>query len=282
MSFYLNKCRIIKEPVGVVLIMGPWNFPVWCNLCPALYCIAAGNTVILKPSEHAPASSALLEKLIPQYFKPEYLAVVTGAIPSATALLAQKYDHIVYTGGHAGAHFVTAAAAKHLTPYTLELGGKNPCVVDATVSDSKLELFAHRIMWGKFSNAGQFCVGSDHVIVVGSAVQEEKFLSYAKKAAHKFQQNGDMGRIINDGHFNRLEGLLKNSSGQVVHGGDLDRETLRMGITIVNDVKREDSLMGDEIFGPLLPVLRVDTLDEGIKIIRQAETPLALYVLSEY
>jgi acyl-CoA reductase-like NAD-dependent aldehyde dehydrogenase len=276
MSFYFNKCRVRREPLGVVLVMGPWNYPVWCNLCPVLYAMAAGNTVILKPSEHAAASSALLAKLIPKYFSPEYITVVTGAIPVASTLLKERYDHIVYTGGTAAAHFVTAAAAKHLTPYTLELGGKNPCIVDASVPDSKLELFATRIMWGKFTNAGQICVGSDHIIVVGTPEREEKFLAYAKKAANKLQAGGDMGRIINESHFGRLEGLLRGSKGQVVHGGDLDRERLRMGITIVKDVEEGDTLMGDEIFGPLLPVLRFDTLDEATSFVRKTETPLTL------
>jgi aldehyde dehydrogenase (NAD+) len=240
--------------------------------------MAAGNTVILKPSEHAPCSSALMAKLFPQVFDPGYFTIVTGGIPIASALLTQRYDHIVYTGGTGGAYFVTAAAAKHLTPYTLELGGKNPCIVDATVSDTKLELFAHRIMWAKFSNAGQVCIGSDHIIVIGPREREEKFLAYAKKAANSFQAQGDMGRIVNDVHFDRLEGLLKNTKGQVIHGGDMDRENLRMGITIISGVEKDDSLMSDEIFGPLLPVLRVDTLDEATSIIRDSEVPLTLYI----
>ena len=182
----------------------------------------------------------------------------------------------MYTGGSHGAHFVAAAAAKTLTPYSLELGGKNPCVVDASMPDSKLELFATRIMWGKFSNAGQFCVGSDHVIVVGTPEREERFIAYMKRASNEFAR-GQMARIVNDAHFGRLEALLGGTKGQVVHAGDLDRERLSMGITIVKDVKADDTLMGDEIFGPLLPVIRVDTLDEATSFIRQNETPLALY-----
>jgi acyl-CoA reductase-like NAD-dependent aldehyde dehydrogenase len=203
--------------------------------------------------------------------------VVQGAIPVATALLAQKYDHIVYTGGTAGAQFVALAAAKSLTPYTLELGGKNPCVVDTSCSDSKLELYAHRIMWGKFSNAGQICVGSDHVIIVGPPEREEKFLAYAKKAANSFARGGDLAKVVNEAHFGRLEGLLKGTKGQVVLGGDLDREGSKIGVTIVSGVEPGDSLMGDEIFGPLLPVLRVDGIEHAIGLIRQSEIPLALY-----
>lgn len=195
----------------------------------------------------------------------------------ASALLNERYDHIIYTGGSHGAKFVASAAAKYLTPYTLELGGKNPCVVDASVSDQKLELFAHRIMWGKFSNAGQICIGSDHVIVVGSAAQEEKFLAYAKKAATAMARGGaGMSRIVNEAHFGRLSALLEGTNGLVVHGGDVDKEELRVGLTIVRDVDREDVLMGDEIFGPLLPVLRVGDTEEAIALIRQSETPLAL------
>ena len=189
----------------------------------------------------------------------------------------EQYDHIVYTGGSHGAKFVASAAAKHLTPYTLELGGKNPCVVDTSVPDKKLELFANRIMWGKFSNAGQICIGSDHVIVVGSPAQEEKFLAYAKKAAIAMARGGSgMSRIINEAHFGRLSALLEATNGQVVHGGDVDKDELRVGLTIVRDVDREDALMGDEIFGPLLPVLRVNDMEEAITLIRQTETPLAL------
>jgi aldehyde dehydrogenase (NAD+) len=207
------------------------------------------------------------------------LTVVTGAIPVASALLNERYDHIIYTGGSHGARFVTVAAAKHLTPYTLELGGKNPCVVDASVSDAKLELFANRIMWGKFSNAGQICVGSDHVIIVGPPEREETFLAFAKKAANAFSRGGEgMARIVNDAHFNRIEGLLKGTKGQVVHGGDFDKEQSKIGITIVKGVDGDDSLMGDEIFGPLLPVLRVDTLEEAITLIKRTEIPLALYL----
>jgi aldehyde dehydrogenase (NAD+) len=218
----------------------------------------------------------LLAKLVPEYFAPEFLTVVTGAIPLATALLEQKYDHIVYTGGSHGAKFVAAAAAKNLTPYTLELGGKNPCVVDVSAPDAKLELYARRIMWGKFSNGGQFCIGSDHVIVVGSEEREEKFLAYAKKAANEFSKTGQMTRVVNAGHFGRLEGLFKNTGGQLVHGGDFDRENLKIGITIVKNVDKNDSLMGDEIFGPLLPVVRVDTIDQAVDSIRGREIPLAL------
>lgn len=213
-----------------------------------------------------------------QYFAPEFFAVVTGAIPVATALLNEKYDHIVYTGGSYGAKFVALAAAKTLTPYTLELGGKSPCVVDTTVSDSKLELFAKRIMWGKFSNAGQVCVGSDHVVIVGSPEKEEKFIAYAKKAANAYSRGDDgMAKIVSDAHFGRLERLLNGTKGQIVHGGDLDRENSKIGLTIVKDVELEDTLMNDEIFGPLLPVLRVDTLDQAVSLVRQSATPLALY-----
>ena len=207
---------------------------------------------------------------------------MTGAIPVASALLNERYDHIIYTGGSHGAKFVAAAAAKNLTPYTLELGGKNPCIVDTSVSDIKLELFARRIMWGKFSNGGQVCIGSDHVILVGPPEREERFIAYAKKAANTFT-NGEMegnrmARVVNEAHFERLEGLLKGTKGQIVHGGDLDREANTIGLTIVSGVTKDDSLMTDEIFGPLLPVLRVDTMEQAIDLVRQSEIPLALYI----
>jgi aldehyde dehydrogenase (NAD+) len=221
-----------------------------------------------------------LQKLVAEYFSPEFFTVVTGAIPVASALLEQKYDHIVYTGGSYGGRIVAMAAAKTLTPYTLELGGKNPCVIDTRVSDATLELFAKRIMWGKFSNGGQICVGSDHVVIVGPPEQEEKFLAYAKKATNAFSKGNHMSRIINEAHFGRLESLLSGTNGQVVHGGVLDREELKIEITIVKNVEPADALMSDEIFGPLLPVLRVDTLDQAVNLIRQSETPLALYIFS--
>ena len=172
---------------------------------------------------------------------------------------------------------MAAAAAKTLTPVTLELGGKNPCVVDTTVDDAKLEIFATRIIWGKFSNAGQICLGSDHVIVVGPPEREETFIALAKKAVNKFSR-GNMSKIVNEAHFDRLEGLLKGTKGQVVHGGDLDRQNSEIGITIIKGVQSDDSLMSDEIFGPLLPIIRVDMLDEAIKLIKKTEIPLALYV----
>ena len=199
----------------------------------------------------------------------------------ASALLNEKYDHIIYTGGSHGAKFVSAAAAKNLTPYTLELGGKNPCVVDTSVSDVKLELFATRIMWGKFSNGGQVCIGSDHVILVGPPEREEKFIAYAKKAANAFTkgetEGNRMARVVNEAHFKRLEGLLKGTEGQIVHGGDLDKESNTIGLTIISGVTKDDSLMSDEIFGPLLPVLRVETMEQAIELARQSEIPLALY-----
>ena len=144
------------------------------------------------------------------------------------------------------------------------------------MNDRKLELYAHRIIWGKFSNAGQICVGSDHVVLVGTPEREEKFLAYAKKAANAFSRGGDLAKVVNEAHFARLESLLKGTKGQIVHGGDLDRQGLKIGLTIVRDVDREDTLMNDEIFGPLLPVLRVDTLEEAVGLIRQSEIPLAL------
>lgn len=173
---------------------------------------------------------------------------------------------------------MAAAAAKTLTPVTLELGGKNPCVIDTTVDDNKLEMFATRIMWGKFSNTGQICLGSDHVIIVGPPEREEAFIALAKKAANNFSRGGNMSKIVNEAHFDRLEGLLKGTKGQVVHGGDLDRQNSMIGITIIKGVQSDDSLMSDEIFGPLLAIMRVDTLDEAIKLIKKTEIPLALYV----
>jgi len=219
----------------------------------------------------------VLAKIVSETFNPEYFSVVTGAIPVATALLNEKFDHIIYTGGLVGARHVALAAAKSLTPFTLELGGKNPCVVDCSAPPSKLEIYASRIMWGKFSNGGQFCVGSDHVILVGTPEQEEKFLALAKNAATTMTSGGDMARIVNDAHFGRLSDLLSATKGQLVHGGDLNADDRKIGLTIVKDVGPEDSLMSDEIFGPLLPVLRVASLDDAVKLIRQTDPPLALY-----
>ena len=199
-----------------------------------------------------------------------------GGIPVAAALLAEKYDHIVYTGGHVGARAVALAAAKNLTPVTLELGGKNPCVVDCTAPKDKLETYVNRIMWGKFCNAGQFCVGSDHVILVGTEQQENEFIALAKKAVSQMSAGGDMARIINDAHFGRLQGLLSATTGEIVHGGEANAKERTMDITIVRGVEPGDSLMGDEIFGPLLPILRTHSLDEAVKVIRQTDPPLAL------
>ena len=217
-----------------------------------------------------------MAKLSKATFDPAFFSVITGGIPVGQAALEQKFDHIVYTGGSAAARHVAIAAAKQLTPVTLELGGKSPCVVDTRANDTRLELFAKRIMWGKFSNAGQICIGSDHVIIVGPPEREEKFIAYAKKATNSFSRGGTMANIVNGAHFERLEGLLKGTKGQIVHGGDLNREDLKIGITIVKGVESDDTLMSDEIFGPLLPILRVNTIDDAVHLVRQRDIPLAL------
>lgn len=275
-----SSSQIIPEPMGQVLIIGPWNYPLQLVLSPLVGAIAAGNVAVLKPSELAPATSRLLAEIIPKAFSPEYITVVEGAVEVSQALLARHWDYIFFTGSTTVGRIVARAAAEHLTPVTLELGGKSPCIVHR---ETDLDVTARRIAWGKFFNAGQTCVAPDYLLV--DETIKAPLLERLKNQIHAFfgddpARSPDYARIINERHFDRLTGLLVEGEGQVVAGGRSDRAARYMAPTIIDGVRLEHRVMADEIFGPILPVLSFRTLDEAIATVRERPNPLALYLFT--
>ncbi|CAG0949563.1 aldehyde dehydrogenase (NAD+) [Myxococcaceae bacterium] len=271
--------RIVREPLGVVLIIAPWNYPVQLMLSPLVGAIAAGNCAVLKPSEVSAHTSAALGRLLPRYLDPECFAVIEGGVDETTALLRERFDHILYTGNGHVAKVVMEAAAKHLTPVTLELGGKSPCIVDSEVD---LAVAARRIVWGKFLNAGQTCIAPDYVLVHES--REKDLLDAMKATLREFygedpQRTPDFGRVINERHLERLAGLL--GSGEVVVGGQVDEVDCYLAPTILRSVSPDSPVMRDEIFGPILPVLTVPDIDSAISFVNARPKPLALYVFTK-
>ncbi|GHF54436.1 aldehyde dehydrogenase family protein [Streptomyces griseosporeus] len=267
------------DPLGVVLVIAPWNYPAQLLLAPLVGALAAGNAVVAKPSELAPATSAALARLIPAYLDTEAVAVVEGGIPETTALLAERFDHIFYTGNGTVGRVVMRAAAEHLTPVTLELGGKSPAFVDGTAD---LDVVADRLVRGKFLNAGQTCVAPDYVLTdPATAAALEPRLADAVKNVYGTdpQTSGAYGRIVNERHFDRLTALL--GSGRVVVGGTGDRADKYLAPTVLADVDPASPVMREEIFGPILPIVTVAGLDEAIDFINDRDKPLALYVFSE-
>ena len=274
-----GKAYIQRQPLGVVLVIGPWNYPFQLVMAPLAGAIAAGNTVILKPSEAAAETSALIARLLPEYLDMDAVAVVEGAVPETTALLKERFDHIFYTGNGAVGRIVMAAAAKNLTPVTLELGGKSPCIVD---KDANLDVTVKRIAWGKFYNAGQTCVAPDYILAHEDVYEE--VCAGLKKAVEEFygtnpQESRDFARIINERHHKRLMKLM--DSGEIVVGGDADVKDRFIAPTVLRDVAPDSLAMQEEIFGPILPVLKVTNMDEAIRFVNDRDKPLALYVYSE-
>jgi aldehyde dehydrogenase (NAD+) len=272
------SARIIREPLGVVLIIAPWNYPINLSVSPLIGALAGGNCVVVKPSELAPASSAALAELLPRYLDRECVAVVEGAVPETSALLAERFDHVFYTGNGTVGRIVMQAAAKHLTPVTLELGGKSPCIVDAEVD---LDVAARRIAFGKFFNAGQTCIAPDYILCHRSV--EKPFLERLAAMVKEFygddpRQSSDFGRIVNERHHARLTAML--SSGEVVFGGTHDAASRYIAPTVLRSVPADAPVMREEIFGPILPVLSVASIEEAITFVNQREKPLALYVFS--
>ncbi|MFJ5263172.1 aldehyde dehydrogenase family protein [Streptomyces sp. NPDC088387] len=266
------------DPLGVVLVIAPWNYPVQLLLAPVAGALASGNAVVAKPSELAPATSAAVARLLPEYLDTDAVAVVEGAIPETTALLAERFDHIFYTGNGTVGRIVMRAAAEHLTPVTLELGGKSPAYVDR---DADLEVVAARLARGKFLNAGQTCVAPDYVLTdpeTAAALTPVLARALEERFGADPQVSGDYGRIINERHFDRLSGLL--DSGRVVVGGDTDRSQKYIAPTVLADVDPAAPVMQEEIFGPILPIVTVDGLDEAIGFINDRAKPLALYVFA--
>lgn len=266
------------DPLGVVLVIAPWNYPVQLLLAPVAGALAAGDTVVAKPSELAPATSAVLARLLPEYLDAEAVAVVEGGVPETTALLAERFDHIFYTGNGTVGRIVMRAAAEHLTPVTLELGGKSPAFVDR---DADLDVVAARLAGGKFLNAGQSCVAPDYVLTdPETAAALEPALVRAVEALYGADpaRSAEYARIVNERHFDRLTGLL--DSGRVVVGGDGDRAEKYIAPTVLADVAPDAAVMREEIFGPILPIVTVSGLDEAIEFVNDRDKPLALYVFS--
>lgn len=266
-------------PYGVCLVMSPWNYPFLLSMEPLITAIAAGNTVVLKPSAYAPKTSALLAQLLGRAFDARLIAVVTGGREENSALLEQRFDKIFFTGSQAVGKSVMRQAAEHLTPVTLELGGKSPCIVDYRAN---IEVAARRIVFGKFLNCGQTCVAPDYVLcdlrikdALVSAIKKEVIRQYGTTPLC----NPDYGRIVNEKHFMRLKALMQ--SGKIVHGGELSQEHLQIAPTVITDVTPEDAVMQEEIFGPILPILTYDDLEVVVKGINTGAHPLALYIFTE-
>ncbi len=266
-------------PYGVTLIMSPWNYPFLLSFDPLVDALAAGNTVVVKPSAYAPATMQVIADLIEEVFPREYVAVVTGGRAENQFLLNQKFDHIFFTGSQAVGKEVMEKAAKHLTPVTLELGGKSPCIVD---SSAKIKLAAKRIVFGKFLNCGQTCVAPDYILC-DKSVKEKLVASLTEEIEKQFGKhpldNPNYGKIINEKHFDRLCGLIQES--KVVCGSGRDKDALRIEPTVLDNVVIEDAMMQEEIFGPVLPVLTYENLEEAIAFVNQNEKQLALYIFSE-
>jgi aldehyde dehydrogenase (NAD+) len=270
--------RIRPEPLGVALIIAPWNYPVQLLLSPLVGALAAGNCAVLKPSELTPNTSAVLAELVPQYMDRDAIAIVPGGADACTALLEQRFDHIFFTGGSRVGRVVMEAAAKHLTPVTLELGGKSPCIVAA---DANLTIAAERIVWGKFLNAGQTCVAPDYVLV--DRTRHDALIDTMAATIKRFfgddpKQSPDFARIVNEHHAERLAGYLKG--GRVAVGGAVDIAQRYIAPTILTDVDVAAPAMREEIFGPILPVLKVDGPAEAVAFINAREKPLALYLFT--
>jgi aldehyde dehydrogenase (NAD+) len=271
-----------RQPLGVVLVIAPWNYPIALALNSAVAAIAAGNACIIKPSEVAPHSARLLAELVPRYVDGLAVRVVLGAVPETTALLRERFDHIIYTGSTAVGKVVMRAAAEHLTPVTLELGGKSPALVDASAD---LDAAARSIVWGRCMNAGQTCVAPDYVLVdrrVEEALVARIGATLTAFYGARAAESPDFGRIVSDGHFRRVCALLHGDhGGTVAFGGETDAATRFVAPTVIRNPRQDSALMRDEIFGPLLPVIGVDSLQQAVADwVAPREKPLALYVYS--
>ncbi|WP_373479676.1 aldehyde dehydrogenase [Geminocystis sp.] len=276
-TFPSNAC-IYPEPLGVVLIVAPWNYPFSLMISPLIGAIASGNCAMVKPSELAPHTSQLLRELIEDTFSPEYISIQEGGVEISQKLLSLKFDHIFFTGGTQIGKIVMVAAAQNLTPVTLELGGKSPCIVD---KETNLKETAKRITWGKFINAGQTCIAPDYILV-DNIIKQDLILALKQCIRDFFGENPveskDFARIINIRQFERLRGLL--TSGDVIIGGDSNPDTKYIAPTMLDNVSLDSPVMAEEIFGPILPILEYQSLDEAITFVNSKPKPLALYFFS--
>lgn len=277
-NLFPSSSYIYAEPLGVVLIIAPWNYPFALTIQPLIGAIAAGNCAVLKPSEHTPNTSSAIAKIINQNFDPNFITAIEGGIEASQSLLAERFDHIFFTGGTAIGKIVMESAAKYLTPVTLELGGKSPCIVD---SECDLDITAKRIVWGKFYNAGQTCVAPDYLLIQKSIKPAlvEKLITCVKTFfGDNPQKSPDLARIVNDRQFDRLVNLL--DEGKILIGGQSDRSDRFIAPTLIDAVSPNSKIMTDEVFGPLLPILEYDQISEAIDFIKAKPKPLALYLFS--
>ncbi len=274
------KAFVQPDPLGCILIIGPWNYPFSLTLQPLVGALAAGNTAVLKPSEHAPNVSSLIKKLIEKYFQENITQVIEGDGNIAADLMTQKFDHVFFTGGENIGKKVMEAAAKNLTPITLELGGKSPAVI---IDGANLEVTSKRIIWGKSLNAGQTCIAPDHLLVEHKLF--DSLIFNLKKSIKNFYGNNPLGSkhlgsIINKNQFTRLNNLLKQAknNNQIIYGGECNESEKRISPTLIKIENRKDPLMQEELFGPLLPILCIKNLDEAISDFKYLPKPLALYL----
>ena len=278
LAHYVSKSYRQPSPYGVVLVMSPWNYPFLLSLDPVVDAVAAGNTVVLKTSSYSPATNEAIKRVIEAVFEPEYVTVVTGGREENAALLDAKFDYIFFTGSKSVGRLVYEKAAVNMTPVTLELGGKSPCIVDETAN---IPLAAKRIVWGKFLNLGQTCVAPDYILC-HSSVRDRLVFELGRQIKAQFGasplSNPDYGKMINDKHFTRVCGLIDPE--KVVIGGGCDAGTLGIEPTVMTDVTADDPVMGEEIFGPVLPILTCDDEEDVIRFVRKHDAPLALYVFS--
>lgn len=279
LTHFGSKGKVVPEPYGVTLIIAPWNYPFQLAIAPLVGALAAGNTVVLKPSELTPNVSKVLTRMLGELFPEELVSVVEGGAEESTALLKEPFDYIFFTGSVGIGKVVMEAAAKKLTPLTLELGGKSPCIVH---KDAKLDVTARRIVWGKFLNAGQTCVAPDYMYV-HSSVKEQLIEALRHEIAEQYGkdalQNDNYVRIVSERHFERLCTFLQD--GKPVIGGNYTKETLHIEPTVLTNVTWQSAVMEDEIFGPILPIIEYDKIEEVIETIQHHPKPLALYVFSE-
>ena len=267
------------SPYGTVLIMSPWNYPILVSLSPLVAAIAAGNTVVLKPSSYSPATSGLIKAMLEEAYAPEYIAVVTGGRSENQALLHQHFDKIFFTGSTVVGREVMRCASEHLTPVALELGGKSPCIVEKT---AKIQLAAKHIVFGKFVNCGQTCVAPDYILC-HSSIRDQLVTAIRQEIRAQFGENPlenpDYGKIINEKHYRRLLGLI--DAGKVVCGGNHDESACRIEPTVMDHVSWDDAVMQEEIFGPILPVLTYTDLEQAIATVESRPRPLAFYLFTE-
>ena len=272
-----GRAWVQYDPLGVVLVIGPWNYPLYLSLAPLVAAVAAGNCAVIKPSELAPATSALLARLLPQYVDAEAVRVIEGDAATTQELLAAGFDHVLFTGGTEVGKKIMAAAAPTLTPVTLELGGKSPVIVTA---DADIDVAARRIAWVKLLNSGQTCIAPDYVLADHSIVADLVDKIVANVRDFRADEVDPGLRIVNQRQFDRLVSLISTTDGKVVTGGRSDGATLRIEPTLIVDPSPTDPVMADEIFGPLLPVLTVESLDQAVQFVNSRPKPLALYVFS--